>query len=146
MIEAQLEVLKKYPEDSPRRIAVEEELLKDLEYVKGNMKDDPEVTRHRERMRTMHQDFFTVLKWQREKLLRMPFDYPEMISGDVESLRKELENMNLDNIGESLGGKLVPDDDTTGCPVDKSKINGMAECPVTSNKSGDKEFSIHRLY
>jgi len=90
MIEAQLQVLRKYPEDNPRRKHVEDELKKDLEYVEDNMKENPVVLKHRERMRSMHQDFFKLLKWQRERMLRMPFDEPELFIGDVESLKREI--------------------------------------------------------
>jgi len=83
MIEAQLEVIRKYPPESERRKHVESELLKDLEYVEENMKEDPRVIQHRERMKSMHEDFFALLKWQREKLLRMPFEEPHKIIGAI---------------------------------------------------------------
>lgn len=159
MIEAQLEMLKKFPEDSPRRIAIEEELQKDLDYVMDNMKENPEVTRHRERMRAMHQDFFDVLKWQREKMLRMPFDHPEMLSGDVEGLKKELEAKKGEDLDEAMNGQLVPKEgenaSSGGCPVTGSTVgecpvgktmpkDTVGECPV--NGKGNKDFSIHRLF
>lgn len=150
MIQAQLEILKKYPEDSPRRIAVEEELKKDMDYVEENMKESPDVTRHRERMRLMHQDFFSVLKWQREKMLQMPFDHPELLIGDVEELKQELENKKGENLDDAMNGQLVPkDSNSEGCPVTGQKtgecpvgMKGSGECPVT----GKKDFTIHRLF
>jgi hypothetical protein len=46
----------------------EAELEKDLQYVAENMVEDPKTTQHRERMRSMHKDFYRVLRWQRKKL------------------------------------------------------------------------------
>lgn len=91
MIEAQLQAIRKYPETNLRRQHIESELQKDLDYVSTNMKEDPKVTLHRERMRDMHEDFFSLLKWQREKLLRLPWDGPSFITGDVEDLKSFLE-------------------------------------------------------
>jgi hypothetical protein len=91
MIEAQLEVIRKYPADNMRRKHVETELLKDLEYVSDNMKENPQVLKHREKMRLMHVDFFKLLKWQREMMTRLPFDSPQLFTGgDLELLKKEL--------------------------------------------------------
>jgi len=91
MIEAQLEVIRKYPVDNMRRNHVEAELQKDLEYVSENMKENPQVMKHREKMRLMHVDFFKLLKWQREMMTRLPFDTPHLlVGGDVELLQKEL--------------------------------------------------------
>jgi hypothetical protein len=59
--------LRKYPEDNPRRKHVEEDLKKDLEYVEENMKENPVVIKHREKMRLMHQDFFKLLKWSKKQ-------------------------------------------------------------------------------
>lgn len=81
MIEAQLQAIRKYPESNLRRQHVESELIKDLEYVSNNMKEDPKVVLHRERMRDMHVDFFSLLKWQRERLIKLPWDEPKYITG-----------------------------------------------------------------
>lgn len=51
MVMAQLAALKKWPEDSPRRAFVEEELQKDLEFVESNMKEDDDQKKHKQRMR-----------------------------------------------------------------------------------------------
>lgn len=91
MIEAQLEVVRKYPSDNLRRQHVEQELQKDLEYVSDNMKENPQVMKHREKMRLMHVDFFSLLKWQREMMARLPFDAPHIfVGGDLEALKSEL--------------------------------------------------------
>lgn len=68
IIEAQLEVMRKYPEDNPRRVYVENELLKDLEYVQGNTEVDPEGLKRREKMLANHQEFYKVLKFHKDKL------------------------------------------------------------------------------
>lgn len=68
MIEAQLEVVRKYPETSERRKHVEAELVQDLEFVKGNMVETPDAERRREKMLEAHADFFKVLKFHKEKL------------------------------------------------------------------------------
>jgi len=94
MIEAQLEVVRKYPADNARRQHIEAELQKDLEYVLDNMKEDPQVMRHRERMKLMHDDFFDLLKWQRGKLLLMPTDSPQSIVGTENSFAAIAETWN----------------------------------------------------
>jgi len=71
MIEGMFQVLKKYPENNSRRQFVEGELQKDLEYVTENMQDNPKRHQHKERMKSMHRDFFRVLRWQRRKLKAM---------------------------------------------------------------------------
>jgi len=71
IIEAQLEALKKFPEDNPRRVYVEGELLNDLEYVESNMKENPETTIRREKMLKSHQEFFAVLQYNKDKLESM---------------------------------------------------------------------------
>jgi len=68
MIEGMIQVLKKYPESNSRRQFIEGELQKDLEYVTENMKENPKRHQHKERMKSMHRDFFRVLRWQRRKL------------------------------------------------------------------------------
>jgi len=88
MIEAQLQVVQAYPPENARRLYMEEELLKDLEFVKSNMEDNPKVHRHRLRMQEMHKDFFALLKWQRRKLLSILEDEPDKIIGDVEELKR----------------------------------------------------------
>lgn len=71
--QVQLDILKKYPEDSPRRIYIENELLQDLEYVNQNMIETPEVMKRREKMLKNHQDFFKVLQYYKEKLKSLGF-------------------------------------------------------------------------
>jgi hypothetical protein len=68
LIEAQLAVVRKYPETSDRRKHVEAELTQDLEFVKGNMVETPDAARRREKMLEAHADFFKVLKFHKEKL------------------------------------------------------------------------------
>jgi hypothetical protein len=68
MIEAQLKVIQRYPEDNARREHIEAELLKDLEYVKSHMEENPEVRKRREKMLKNHQEFFKVLKYHKDKL------------------------------------------------------------------------------
>jgi len=72
LIEAQLEVIRKYPEDNARRQYIEGELLKDLEYVETNMIENPESVRRKNKMLQSHSEFFQVLKFQREKLHLLP--------------------------------------------------------------------------
>lgn len=110
MIEALLKVVRKYPEDSARRLAVEPELVKDLEYVEGNMTVNPKVITRRTNMRAMHQDFFALLKWQREKMLRVPFEEPHKLTGDVEGLKEELKAKAGETVEQAVEGKLVPTD------------------------------------
>jgi len=72
LIEDQLEVIRKYPEDSPRRMYIENELMKDLEYVQSNMVETPESIHRKEKMLTNHREFFSVLSFLREKLHLLP--------------------------------------------------------------------------
>lgn len=163
MIEAQLEVVRKYPENSPRRAVIEPELIKDLEYVVGNMTINPKVLNRRENMRTMHNDFFALLKWQREKMLRVPFDEPHKLTGDIEALQAELKAKAGETVEEAVAGKLVPDDvshddaaKTTaalnemtiqeraaagGCPVAHKIPAGatMDQCPVAHKATDDAQ-------
>lgn len=75
MIEAQLKVVRKYSEEtSGRKKLAEEELAKDLEYIRSHMEEDPKVTKHRENMKQIHRDFFAVLKWQRERITAIMLD------------------------------------------------------------------------
>lgn len=68
IIETQIAALQQFPEDSPRRMYVEGELQKDLEYVKNNMKESPEALRRREKMLKNHAEFCKVLKYYKDKL------------------------------------------------------------------------------
>ena len=110
MVEALLKVVRAYPEDSPRRQAIEPELVKDLEYVEGNMTINPKVVTRRTNMRAMHQDFFALLKWQREKMLRVPFEEPHKLTGDVEQLKIDLKAREGETVEEAVQGMLVPSD------------------------------------
>lgn len=74
IILAQLEAIRKFPEDSERRQYIESELVQDLEYVENNMKDDPATMKRREKMLQSHSDYFKVLKFYKERLsARVPF-------------------------------------------------------------------------
>lgn len=154
MIGALLAIVRKYPEGSPRRVAVEPELVKDLEYVEGNMTINPKVLTRRTNMRAMHQDFFSLLKWQREKMLRVPFDEPHKLTGDVAALQAEMKQKEGETVEEAVEGKLVPEDASHagaaqvtaalnemtvqeraaagGCPVAHKIPAGatIADCPV----------------
>ncbi len=79
IIEAQLEVIRKFPEDSPRRMHVETELMKDLDYVNGLMVESDEVMKRRQKMLAMHQDFFKVLKYNKEKLEAMGVAFEQRV-------------------------------------------------------------------
>ena len=68
IIRSQLEVLKNYEENNPRRMAVEEELVKDLQYVEGNSKENPQVKQRRQKMLTLHKNYLHVLKYHTDKL------------------------------------------------------------------------------
>lgn len=74
IIIAQLQAVRQFPETSERRKHIEGELLKDLEYVENNMKDDPATMRRREKMLQSHSDYFKVLKFYKDRLsARTPF-------------------------------------------------------------------------
>jgi len=77
LIEAQLEVMKKYPEENPRRQFIQDELQRDLEYVQGNMQETPESIRRKQKMLQSHQEYLQVLKFHREKLHVLPDDGSE---------------------------------------------------------------------
>lgn len=78
MIEAQLRVIQKYPEDSPRRKVVQNELEQELEFVRSNMVETPDGMKRREKMLKAHAEFFKVLTYHKEKLGVLPReDEPE---------------------------------------------------------------------
>eukprot|EP01091_Cochliopodium_minus_P012260 TRINITY_DN3681_c0_g1_i1.p1 TRINITY_DN3681_c0_g1~~TRINITY_DN3681_c0_g1_i1.p1 ORF type:complete len:353 (-),score=128.24 TRINITY_DN3681_c0_g1_i1:118-1176(-) len=68
IINAQLEVLKKYDEENPRRVYIEQELTKDLEYVSNNSKDEPQTKERRTKMLVLHKNYLHVLKYHTDKL------------------------------------------------------------------------------
>lgn len=72
MILSQLEVIRQYPEESPRRQHIEEELMKDLEYVEGNMTDDEKGMKRKQQMLDNHKEFLKVLKFYRDRLNLIP--------------------------------------------------------------------------
>lgn len=74
IIEAQIEALQKYPEDNARRIFVEAELRKDLEYVLSNSQENPQSTKRREKMLLAHNEFFKVLTFHKDKLKALGID------------------------------------------------------------------------
>jgi hypothetical protein len=51
-----------------RRQAIEEELLKDLEYVEQNMEETDESKRRKEKMLANHKEFLKVLKFYKAKV------------------------------------------------------------------------------
>jgi len=126
MIDAQLQVIRKYPESNLRRQAIEKELLHDLAYVTDNMQLDPKVNKHREKMRQIHRDFFAVLKWQREKLASLGY-------GDANP-KEEIQEYKakVDPI------PALPDE----CPVTGKQAGTVTNAVPTS----DTDFTIHRLY
>ncbi|EGC33301.1 hypothetical protein DICPUDRAFT_36934 [Dictyostelium purpureum] len=75
IIVSQIESIKKFPEDSPRRAHILSELEADLEYVSKNMTEDPSSLAKRKRMLEMHSDFFKVLRWYREKMKVLGDEY-----------------------------------------------------------------------
>lgn len=77
LIEAQLEALKAFPENSDRRLYIQSELEKDLDYVIGNMAVSPEVEKRRHKMLKSHQEYLQVLRYQREKLNALNVDLSE---------------------------------------------------------------------
>jgi hypothetical protein len=71
-IEAQLQVLRVYPEDNARRQHIEAELLKDLDYVEQNMIESNESIKRKEKMLANHKEFLKVLQFYREKVGLQP--------------------------------------------------------------------------
>jgi len=125
MIEAQLSILSKFPPDDQRRLHVEPELKADLEFVMGNMEENPKVRRHRERMQRMHKDFFALLKWQRKKIQSILKSDPEiLIEGDSEKLLKELEEMRVKAEEKKKFKSKFGESDATNNNVEKQ--NGLA--------------------
>eukprot|EP01126_Amoeba_proteus_P020261 TRINITY_DN2066_c0_g2_i2.p1 TRINITY_DN2066_c0_g2~~TRINITY_DN2066_c0_g2_i2.p1 ORF type:complete len:385 (-),score=75.60 TRINITY_DN2066_c0_g2_i2:55-1143(-) len=158
MIKTQLEILQEYPEDNPRRVHFETELSADLEFVMDNMEENPKVRNHRERMQQMHKDFFALLKWQRKKIQSILADEPLLIVGDVEKLKKDLEELaNKQAARDTFQSKFGDREQerTSGCPLATKKEGGT--CPVDhsamvqafTNLNVDekkKQGFIHRLY
>jgi len=68
MVEAQLEAIRKYPEDSPRRQFIESELVKDLEYVSSNMQENPKVISHRTKDEINARRFFCSLEMAKKEI------------------------------------------------------------------------------
>ena len=73
-MEAQLAVVRKYPEESERRKIIEAELMQDLSFVEDNLNGDTADMKRREKMLNSHSDFFKVLKFHKEKLKVLYFD------------------------------------------------------------------------
>lgn len=76
LIEAQIEALKEFPEND-RRLYIQSELEKDLDYVMGNMATTPDNERRRHKMLKSHQEYLHVLRYQREKLKLLNVDLSE---------------------------------------------------------------------
>jgi hypothetical protein len=130
------------------------------------MEDNPKVRKHRERMQQMHKDFFALLKWQRKKMLAMINEEPEKIDGDVEQLKKDLEEeaTKQEKVFQSKYGgdkeeeKPEPKEEPAAagsCPMGFGKEGGV--CPVDhsamakafthmSVEDKKKEGFIHKLY
>jgi len=109
MIEAQIGVLHQFSDDNPRKSPDMEELQQDLEFIITTMTVNPTVTKRRERMKAMHSDFFAVLKWQRERLIKMIEESPDRIDGDVEELKEKLKNViiEINELRQSSQNKKV---------------------------------------
>lgn len=148
MIEAQLQVVQDYPPDNARRQYMEEELLKDLEFVKSNMEDNPKVHRHRLRMQEMHKDFFALLKWQRKKLISLLEDEPEKIIGDLE----ELKRMIAANSEKYFTSKFGEEKQSTPQePIDASTPQSCPVKTITTTKpeviaAKKEQGMIHKIY
>jgi tRNA nucleotidyltransferase/poly(A) polymerase len=69
IIKTQLEVLKKFPEDSKRREYFEEKFTKDLKYCESriNSGNDSVEEKKREKVLKMHQEFLKLLRFFRFK-------------------------------------------------------------------------------
>jgi len=74
IVESQLAVVRKFPEESERRKHIEQELLADLAFVEDNLNGDTSDIRRREKMLSSHSDFLKVLKFHKEKLRVLYFD------------------------------------------------------------------------
>ncbi|XP_049849461.1 uncharacterized protein LOC126318701 [Schistocerca gregaria] len=153
MIRAQLAVLERYDGESAYRRALEESLLKDLEYIESHMEMGPRVVRVREKMREMHQDFFALLKWQRERMLRLPFEARHKLVGDVEGLQRELRCRSGETLAEVMDYRLVPDDEHSRGRSEGGEVGrGELECPGSKGEEAGcpmeaavEKLKIHRL-
>jgi len=156
MIEAQLQVVQAYPPENPRRQYMEEELLKDLEFVKSNMDDNPKVHRHRLRMQEMHKDFFALLKWQRIKLLSILEDEPDKIIGDVEELKKSIAGNSEKSFSSKFGQEKQQEHpkqedvapatpQPASCPV-KQEVKTITTTPAEVIAAKKEQGMIHKIY
>jgi len=68
IVESQLAVVRKYPEQNERRKHIESELVADLDFVETNLNGDTSDMRRRQRMLQSHSDFLKVLKYHKDKL------------------------------------------------------------------------------
>jgi len=134
MILAQLETLKGYPEDNERRVHFETELNADLQFVLGNMEENPRVRRHREQMQQMHQDFFALLKWQRKKMQAILENEPELIDGDVSQLLKDLEEMSKQSEEKVFSSQYETKEEVPEVPA----VAAASACPITGQEGGGK--------
>eukprot|EP01089_Gocevia_fonbrunei_P002640 TRINITY_DN1255_c0_g1_i1.p1 TRINITY_DN1255_c0_g1~~TRINITY_DN1255_c0_g1_i1.p1 ORF type:complete len:336 (-),score=91.77 TRINITY_DN1255_c0_g1_i1:31-1038(-) len=82
IVEALLKVVRSYPESSPRRGAVEPELVQDLEFVESNMVVSDDGQKRREKMMAAHADFFKVLDYFKVKLGYLPISNPKQKTYD----------------------------------------------------------------
>eukprot|EP01125_Pyxidicula_operculata_P003446 TRINITY_DN1429_c0_g1_i1.p1 TRINITY_DN1429_c0_g1~~TRINITY_DN1429_c0_g1_i1.p1 ORF type:complete len:156 (+),score=50.88 TRINITY_DN1429_c0_g1_i1:154-621(+) len=149
MIEAQLGALKEFTIDTGRRQYVENELSLDLEYINDTMNEGPNTLRHRERMASMHKDFFAILKWQRRRMQTMVDEEPERIVGDIEELKKYLaDKASAEKLFNSKFGNKSDSDASTSS---SSSSDAPAVCPVrtaTAEEIAEKKQQglIHKVY
>eukprot|EP00026_Physarum_polycephalum_P012089 Phypoly_transcript_12361.p1 GENE.Phypoly_transcript_12361~~Phypoly_transcript_12361.p1 ORF type:complete len:334 (+),score=90.56 Phypoly_transcript_12361:90-1004(+) len=68
IIEGQLKALEEFPPMNARKAHWDEELQKDLEFVKENMTENPASNQKKERMLSMHRDFVNTLSWFKGRL------------------------------------------------------------------------------
>lgn len=68
IVAGQLKALEEFPPMNPRKTHWDEELQKDLEFVKENMQETPQSTQKRGKMLAMHKDFVNTLSWFKSKL------------------------------------------------------------------------------
>eukprot|EP01102_Stenamoeba_stenopodia_P004517 TRINITY_DN14813_c0_g1_i1.p1 TRINITY_DN14813_c0_g1~~TRINITY_DN14813_c0_g1_i1.p1 ORF type:complete len:440 (+),score=155.51 TRINITY_DN14813_c0_g1_i1:137-1321(+) len=152
MIDAQLKIIRKYDDDkSGRKKFAEEELQRDLDYIKSHMEEDPKITKHRENMKQIHRDFFAVLKWQRERLLDMILegeaakasvrDFIEGTDEEIEALREEYrKEAEKKKQEEAAGGPKTDGETTAAAPAVEMK------CPITTMPKNHNDLKIKNLY
>lgn len=156
MIEAQLKVVQKYTEaESGRKKTVEEDLLRDLEYLKGHMEEDPKVTKHRENMKQIHRDFFAVLKWQRERFKDLLLEgnssggmtVKDLLDADDEAIEKLREEFRL----EEENRKKKEEEEAAAAANGEAAAAPAAapvamKCPISTMPKNQEGVTIKNLY